>query len=92
VRLLARERWIGDGISRVPLLAWFREPAIAAGAKGNNGGWQITGRINFLKARGILQHSAIIRRKVCDISIAKALNCDGKEDVKSDMFHTHHVA
>jgi hypothetical protein len=37
------ERWVRDGISRVPILARVRDFAFVVGAKGNNGGRQIPG-------------------------------------------------
>jgi hypothetical protein len=45
------ESSICNGISRVPILAWFCE---LAAAKRNDCGWQITGGMNLMKARGIL--------------------------------------
>jgi len=43
------ERWVRDGISRVPILARVRELAFVIDTKGNNWGWQIFGGINLMK-------------------------------------------
>jgi hypothetical protein len=84
---LSRERWVRDGISRVPILARVREPAFVVDTKRDNGRWQILGRMNLMKARGIFQDFAILRWKLRDICVAEALNRDGEEQVKADLFH-----
>jgi hypothetical protein len=71
------ERWVRDGISRVPILARVREFAFVVDTKGNNCAWQILGGMNFVEARGIQQHLPIVRRKLGDICVAQALNRDG---------------
>jgi hypothetical protein len=81
------ERWVSDGISRVPILARVREPAFVVDTKRDNGRWQIPGRMNFVKSRGILQYFAILRWKLRDLCVADALNRDGEEQVKADLFH-----
>jgi len=43
------ERWVGDGISRVPILARVCEFALVVDTKSNNGGWQILGGMNFVE-------------------------------------------
>ena len=49
------ERWVGDGISRVPILAWFCELAIpAAVTKGEDYRRQIARGPNLVETRGIL--------------------------------------
>jgi hypothetical protein len=81
------ERWVRDGISRVPILARVREPAFVVDTKRENGRWQIPGRMNLLKGRGILQDLAILRWKLRDICVAEVLNSDREEQVKADLFH-----
>jgi hypothetical protein len=81
------ERWVRDGISRVPILARIREPAFVGDTKRDNGRWQIPGRMNLMKARGILQDFAILRWKLRDLCLADALNRDGEEQVTADLFH-----
>ena len=41
---------VRDGISRVPILARIRELPFVVDTKGNNGGWQILGGMNFVEA------------------------------------------
>src|SRR4029077_4341264 len=67
---LPGERWVRDGISRVPILARVREPAFVVDTKRENGRWQIPGRMNLLKGRGILQDLGILRSKLRDICVA----------------------
>jgi hypothetical protein len=81
------DRWVRDGISHVPLLAWLCELAVFAGTKRDNSGWQIAGRMNLMKARGILQDFAILRWKLRDLCVADALNRDGEEQLTADLFH-----
>src|SRR5438105_2308695 len=66
---------IHDGISRVPLLAGFREPTVV-GTKCDDCRWQIARGTNLMEARGILEHAAIFRRKFCYIRVAQALHRD----------------
>jgi hypothetical protein len=85
---LACESRVGDDTSRVPLLAWFRQSAVtAAVTKGEDCGRQSAGDMNLVEARGILQHAAILRRKLRDICVAQALKRDGKRDIKGDTFY-----
>src|SRR6266446_7416833 len=52
----AWERWIADGIGRVPVLTWFCEFAVpTAVTKREDCGWQIAGRVNFMEACSIQQ-------------------------------------
>jgi hypothetical protein len=46
---LARESWIHDGVSRIPLLAGFCQPAVV-GAQWDNCGWQIDGGMNLMES------------------------------------------
>src|SRR6266496_6599075 len=86
-KALTRKSRIRDRVSRVPILTRFCYCAIAAGTKCDNAGWQILGGINFMKTRGILQHSTILWRKLRHICTAECLNYDGEEHVKADLFH-----
>jgi hypothetical protein len=83
---LAWESWVRDDARRVPVLDRFRELAVF-GTKRDDCRWQIADGMNLMKARGILQCPAIIRRKLRHIRVAQALNCDGEEHVKADLFH-----
>jgi hypothetical protein len=73
------ERWVRDGISRVPILARVREPAFVVDTKRNNCGWQILGGMNFVEARGIQQYLSIFCGKLGDICEAQALNRGSKK-------------
>ena len=50
---LAWKSRVRDRVSRVPLLAGFRESPVVAGTKCDDLGWQIAGGMNFVEARGI---------------------------------------
>jgi len=66
-----------DGISCIPLLAGFCQPAIFS-AQCDDGGPQIISGMNFVEARRILQRPAIFRRKFCYIRVAQALHRGGE--------------
>jgi len=42
--------WIRDDITRIPVLAWFCEPAVLR-TKSDNGGWQVVRGMDFVEAR-----------------------------------------
>ena len=83
------ERWVGDGICRVPILARVREFAFVVDTKSNNCGWQILVGMNFVEARAIQQYVSIFCRKsttgrirrgeLGDICVAQALNRGSKK-------------
>src|SRR5437016_1098640 len=75
----AWESCIRDDVSRLPRLARLCQLTIVAGTKCDNGGRQITGGVNLMKAPGILQHSAILSRELRDICAAEALNRESEE-------------
>src|SRR5438876_5128606 len=73
------ERWVRDGISRVPILARICESAFVVDTKDNNSGWQILGGMNFVEARSLQQRFAVFRGKRRDICVAEGRNRSSKK-------------
>src|SRR4029453_4111771 len=79
------QRWVRDGISRVPILARFGKLAFVIHTKGNNCGWQILSGMNFVEARGIQQRLPILCGKLRDICVAEGRNRCSEKKQRAEM-------